>query len=484
MSRLRAPALALLVLALLALAVWLLPIQGQVLVATGPQASVAQAWPQIWTDPPVVRPSEPVTIYVRDSRPWAYVRLELDGQGLARDESYDHGSGPWTWRWVAPSPPADFSVAFYHSCQAGCVERGRASIGAVSAAMPPTPVPPRPTKLGVVFASPARDWHGRAGWAVELTYAREAEVDFNIDELARRVHMARQQGLRVLVRVDYARSQSLPPVGDELALARFLDYCAQLARDDRLRDVYGYVIGAGFNAASESALAPDAPTTPEWYARVLSGYGLPTSREDTAAQVIRAQRPAARVLVGPVAPWVADQGGGLPDPLGAPWLSYMNTLVAHIDEAAQAREAAGMPSAAPDGFALRAAGRVDPADSAAAQEPSADIYDPRWGQAQMGFRVYRDWLAIINRYPATRGLPAFITSANTTAAPGMAPPTQSYPAGWLSAALAEVEREPQVRALCWFVDAPLGGQWGDYSLAQHPGMLNDAAAEFDRLLQR
>ena len=32
-----------------------------------------------------------------------------------------------------------------------------------------------PIKLGVVFASPARDWRGRGGWDVELAYARLAE---------------------------------------------------------------------------------------------------------------------------------------------------------------------------------------------------------------------------------------------------------------------------------------------------------------------
>jgi hypothetical protein len=192
-----------------------------------------------------------------------------------------------------------------------------------------------------------------------------------------------------------------------------------------------------------------------------------------------------RVLAGPVTPWSTDQDGALPDPLDQPWLNYFNALVAHLDSTAREKAAAGIPLSAPDGFAFQAPGRPgEPALAGdAAREPSVDLRRPEWGAAQAGFRVYRDWLAIVNRYPATRGLPAYISSTNTWTADAQVPPAQNYPAGWLTAALAEVNREPQIQALCWFVDAPLGEVWSEFSLSRHPGRLNDAAEEFDRLLK-
>jgi hypothetical protein len=481
--------IAILLLALaLALGYWWLPIRGQVIIMSGTTQSSFGVWPQVWTDPPGAGPGDPLIIYVRDTVPWSYIKLQIDGIDVSRDEAYGAGGGPWTWRWHVRAPAAAGStLVFYHSCHTGCTERGRATFGTAASADPNAP-PLRPTKLGAVFADPQRDWHGRAGWTVELTYVQRQsdDVDFSIDGLARRAQQAQRQGLRVLVRVAYDRQQALPPAGDEVALERFLAYCAQLARDDRLQDVYGYIIGAGFNTSSENTLAPARPTTPEWYARVFNGYGLAPARTDNAVQTMRAANPRVRILVGPVAPWSMDQNGVLADRHDLPWLNYMNTLVAHIDEATQARLDRGTPLAGPDGFALRAPGRIDAPSvaTAPASEPSTDLHRPEWGAAQAGFRVYRDWLAIINRYPTTRELPAYITSTNTTTSAAQTSPAQNYPSGWLTAAFTEINREPQVQALCWFVDESLGETWNDFSLQRAPGHLHDVAAEFDRLLQQ
>jgi hypothetical protein len=466
---------------------WLLPIRGQVVILTDPQRDYPGVWPQIWVEPPAARPGDEVMLYVRDNAPWPYVRLLIDGSAAQRDETYAAGSGPWTWRWrfAVPERPA-YEVVFYHDCHTGCVERARIVFGARALPASPTP-PPLPTKLGVVFADAARDWHGRAGWDVELTYAQQPDdPDLGIDGLARRVQQATQRGLRVLVRVAYDRRQALPPAGDELALARYLAYCARLVRDDRLNAVYGYIIGSGFNTAGENTLAPDRPTTPEWYARAFNGYGLAPARSDNVVQTMRGIDPHVRVLVGPVTPWATDQNGAIRASIDQPWLNYFNTLVASLDAAAREKSGAGVPFAAPDGFALQAPGR--PAAPAVAgqpeREPASDLRRPEWGAAQAGFRVYRDWLTIVNHYPTTRGLPAYITSTNTWTIDTQVPPAQNYPAGWLTAALTEINREPQVQALCWFVDVPLGEMWVEFSLSRHPGRLYDAAEEFDRLLRQ
>jgi len=467
---------------------WLLPIRGQILVITDPSRSAFGTWPQTWVDPPATRFEEQMTIYVRDNAPWPYVKLLIDGVEATHDESFPSGNGPWTWRWRAQAPNTNgYSLVFYHSCNEGCIERGRVTFGSSpSSRLQPSAL--RMTKLGVVFADAARNWHGRAAWTVELTYAerQKDDIDFSIDGLARRTQQAAQRGLRVLVRVAYDRKQALPPTGDEVALETFLRYTAQLARDDRLKDVYGYIIGAGFNTSTENTYENARPATPEWYARVFNGYNLPPERTDNVVQTMRAINPQVRIIVGPVAPWSTDQDAALADPNNVPWLNYMNTLVAHIDTATLEHQQHGIPLVSPDGFAVRAPGRIDAPEVAAnpALEPMTSFSRPGWKQAQAGFRVYRDWLAIINRYPSTHGLPVYITSTNVVADAGQAPPTQTYPEGWLTAALAEIDREPQVQALCWFVDESLGNLWDDFSLSRHPGNLNAAALEFDRLLQR
>ncbi len=64
-------------------------------------------------------------------------------------------------------------------------------------------------------------------------------------------------------------------------------------------------------------------------------------------------------------------------------------------------------------------------------------------------------------------------SARPTPSAAREPATgAAYPSGWLTAALDEIDREPQVQALCWFVDESLGEIWNDFSLKQHPGQLH------------
>jgi hypothetical protein len=309
---------------------------------------------------------------------------------------------------------------------------------------------------------------------------------WGIDDLAFRVQQAADKGLRVLVRVDYAQGQSIPPAGEHVALSEYLTYLQRLARDARLKDVYGYVLGSGYNSLDSNSLSPERPVTPEWYARMLNGYGEPPEHTDNAIQAIRAENAHVRVLVGPVRPWNVDQDGSRRANIDVPWLNYMNTLVARLDMSAQAKLATAISLVTPDGFALHTPGWVDApvlSEQARAQEPIRDLYHDGWGKAQAGFRVYGDWLAVINRYPTTRGLPVYITSTNTFTQQEI-PPAQNYPSGWLAAAFAEVRDRPQVQALCWFIDRDRSGShvWDQFSLAVGSGRLTYAAEELDRLL--
>jgi len=483
-QRLRSWWWALLLLALLG-AYWRLPISGQVMVWPG-NGTEALMWPRMHLEPPVPQPGQPATLWVTDVVPWAYMVLTVDGRPANLEGWRENSGGTWTWKWRFTMPKAGQStLIFYHDCNTGCVERGRLVLGGATLTPPARHLP---TRLGIAFPNPQRNWHGRSGWVVDLTYARLAEEPYwGIDDLSVRVYQATAKGLRVLVRVDYDRGQSLPPAGDNLALTGYLQYLRRLARDERLRGVYGYLLGSGYNALDSNSLAPDRPVTPAWYARVFNGHGEPVDHTDNAVQVIRAENPRVRVLVGPVRPWNRDQDGERRYTIDAPWLNYMNTLVADLDETAQARAAAGIPLAAPDGFALQAPGRPDApelADRDGAEEPRLDLRRAEWNGAQAGFRIYRDWLAIINAYPTTRGLAAYITSTNTFTPDQGSPPAQNYPLGWLTTALEVINAEPQVPALCWFLDdIPGDTQWEWFSLTRHPGRLIYAAEEFEALLE-
>lgn len=466
---------------------WLLPISGQIAILPG-SAYEAPAWPRIEVSPASPRPGQEISVQVTDVSPWVHVALTVDGQ-VARFGGAGGSGGTWTWQWTYSLPTGVSgdtarTLAFYRDCDRGCVERGRLNLVPVVA-----PAVGSTTKLGVVFADPAREWHGRGGWDVELTYAREGDGQshWGANALAGRVSRAVAQGLRVLVRVDYDRDQSLPPTGDEQALAAYLAYLRRLARDERLAGVRGYIVGSGYNAADANVQAREKAVTPAWYARLFNGYGEDLARADNAVQTIHGENPRARVLVGPARPWLADQGGEIRHVSDAPWLNYFNTLVAYLDEVARAKAAIGSGRAAPDGFALQAPGRPEVPELAGrdpAEEPLLDLPRAAWGGAQAGFRVYRDWLAVVNAYPTTRGLPAYLTASNTYTPDGGVVPAENYPAGWLSAALRVIDEEPQAEALIWFIDGPLDdAQWDGFSLAKGKGRLAEAAAEFDALLR-
>lgn len=298
---------------------WLLPISGQVVIKLG--APLAQPlWPQISASSTNPQPGDKVTIAVTDNYPWPAVVLTVDGQpasfvGWQKQPSLN----VWTWTWTFTLPAArptqaQTEVIFYTACQAGCQTRGRlflAQTPVPSALTPPTSA--QPTKLCVAFADPTRDWHGRNGWVVDITYARLADEQkdtyWTVNELAARAQAATAKHLRVLVRVDYDRGQSLPPANDFLALNAYLAYVRRLAQDERLRSVYGLIIGSGFNANDSNALAAAHPVTAEWVARLLNGYAAPVAHTDNVVQTVRSVNLNLRVLVGPVRPWATDQNG-------------------------------------------------------------------------------------------------------------------------------------------------------------------------------
>lgn len=480
----------LLIVAAAALAVWLLPIEGRLVVETGSGAGRA-VWPRIVVSPANPQPGQRVDVTVTDEHSWAYVKLTANGRTATFvDWAELQPDRLWQWRWefVAPLDADGLTLAFYTDCHTGCRRRGELGVGPMRSAAAMR----LPTKLCVAFPDPVRDWHGRSGWVVDMAYMRLAddEIDsyWGVDALAERVQRATAQGLRVLVRIEYDRNQTLPPPDDYMALSAYLAYVQRLGRDARLRDVYGYIIGSGMNAADSNVPAPANPITPAWYARLFNGYGEAPAHNDNVVAAIRTEHPEVRILVGPVRPWIADQDAHPVYTMNVPWLNYMNALVAALDEGARAKAEAGIAWGAPDGFALHAPGRPDAPELHnidRAQEPRQDMPRAAWNGAQAGFRVYQDWIAVIDRYATTHGLPIYITATNTFAPDGGELPAQNYPGGWLSVAASVVQADPRVQSLCWFLDSVPGDtRWDSFSLGRGQGRMIYAAEEFDALLQR
>ncbi len=470
--------------------IWLAPIEGQITLRTG-SAPRNALYPTIVVEPAGAAPGSEANVTVTDAVSWAYVKLTVNGAPATFVEWEETPvGGQWRWQWRVRMPPAGEPVRmdFYHDCHTGCQLRGSLALGEQVA---PTPPPGPPTKLCVDFVDPAREWYGRQGWVVDMTYMRLADDEedpyWGVDALAARTAQATRKGLRVLVRVEFDRNQTLPPTNDHLALSAYLAYLRRLAQDDRLAGVYGYIIGSGMNADDANQQAPDRPLTPAWVARIVNGYGEDPRHHDNALAVIHTANPTVRVLVGPVRAWNWDQDVAPPYPMDVPWLNYMDALAAALDLGATTKAAVGIAGGAPDGFAVQAPGRPQAPELAGvdgAEEPRHDLARPEWNGAQAGFQVYRDWITVIDRYTSLQGLPIYIKSTNTYASDDGVPPAQNYPQGWLTTAYSVVNADPRVHAMCWFLDLiPGDDSWDAYSLARAQGRLLYANEEFDALLR-
>ena len=463
---------------------WLIPIEGSVIFYDGKDGQ--SSWPRF----DVTEQSQPagtvVDITVRDVKPWSYVELTAgDVSAIPRGSPTQVGI-LWNWHWsfVVPDDPF-YNIVFYRNCHTGCEERGRMAVGTPND--DPTDAV-LPVKLGVVMPNPEREWYGHSGWAVEITYATFAEDPYwGVDDLASRIAGHNKKGLRVLVRVDYDQRQSIPANDDYVALSEYLTYFRRLARDDRLDPVYGYIVGNDYNTYDAAVLHPDKPITPEWYARVFNGYSEDPHHTDNVLQTIRNENQQVRVIVGPVRPWSTNVDGKIKHATDMPWLNYMNSVTSYLDEANHSKNAIGVSQCAPDGFDIQAPGHPDVVEMAGFpryEEPAIVLERAAWNNARIGFGVYEDWLSIINAYESTHGLPVYIISTNTYDRDANIPPAQNFPQGWLTTALHVINAEPQIHALCWFLDDfPHSDQWDWFSLTQQSGRLVDAAEEFDTLLK-
>jgi len=309
------------------------------------------------------------------------------------------------------------------------------------------------------------------GWDVELLFA--TAIDQVNDPNGRsavgaRATQAKNLGLRVLVRVDHAPGQALPPTGDDAARTEYVLFLQAICQDAVYRDnVFGYIIGNEPNLRAENQRlnwAAGQRLTPEWYARICVGFGADPGDTGNAYSSIKTFQPNAWVLVGGVAPWSGDSGSDDADrwQRDEPWLNYFHAVCRRISSVGASI------GRWPDAFAIHAYGRtgLPGSDGFSREEPHREVPFGTQG-AQGGFRVYRDWLAIIDATGFDRALPIFVTETNTLT---VAPSSQSYPGGWYLEALQELRAAgPRFYALCWFVDNDPSGGWVNERLTNAQG---------------
>lgn len=321
------------------------------------------------------------------------------------------------------------------------------------------------------------------GWDVELLYAtgidQAGDPNGSAAVGARAATAKADRGLRVLVRVDYAQGQSVPPpTTNDAARTEYVLFLQSICQDPAYHEnVFGYIIGNEFNLRAENQQLnwPNGQRlTPDWYARICIGYDADPGDTGNAYSSIKTFQPDALVLVGPVAPWTDESGADGEDQWSTdePWLNYFHAVCRRIASVGTSI------NRWPDGFAIHAYGRLAPARSAAfnRDEPHRDVTFGSRG-AQGGFRVYQDWSAIIDGTGFDPSLPIFVTETNTFTD---AHSSESYPVGWYLEALQELKTAgPRFRALCWFVDNDPSGGWEAERLTNPQGNCIQANADFD-----
>jgi hypothetical protein len=299
--------------------------------------------------------------------------------------------------------------------------------------------------------------------------------------VAESVRVSHQAGRNVIVRVDYAEGQNLPP--SESSLSSYVSTLTTICQNADFRNhAWGYIIGNEPNASFENSGL--TPMTPSWYARVFCGFGTSSNRTDNALQTIRGHQPSARVLIGAVGPWNTDANGSPAFTLDCPWLNYFNEMCQHIGEAMVFRGLGAV-----DGCAIHTYGRVGTSGTlnGGKNEPHNHVQAPPPSppSAWFGFTTYKNRLDVIDSHDlgGIAGSPIWITETNTRTD---APSKDSYPSGWYIEALKQIYDSnaswERIMSVCWFVDRDYGDHWPDEALTDPIEKCEDADDDFNQAL--
>lgn len=297
------------------------------------------------------------------------------------------------------------------------------------------------TLAGVHFAGPtvtAPELLGAAadvtGWAMEVAYAS----DDQFEALRMRELIAlSQRGFRVILRIDYAHGQHIPPLYDPEALARYVDaFRRYYSGTDRW--VKYFVVGNEGNIDAQG-IDPD---------RLTECRAGPDSCEPEAyALVYRAVRRALRtetdayVLVGATSPGPADHA--------ARWMDggeYLNAVLNFLH-----------PSEV-DGIALHAYAPGTGADPAPPEYLAAAVRHFA-GDLTRQIDAARDAGFV--------STPLFVTEMNQQLRPDPQFVREAYQ--WIDAHNRRSRQD--IVAACWFVYHDETGDWAEVALEHAPAVL-------------
>jgi hypothetical protein len=271
---------------------------------------------------------------------------------------------------------------------------------------------------------------GEAGppvWTVEVAYAS----DHRFDQVVTADLVAMQaRGFRVILRVDYARKQPIPPAGDMVALSEYVRAFVRLHEmtDGKIRH---FVIGNEGNVDTPGddpsrvteCLGGRASCAPEWYVQVYRAVraGLRSATD-------------AYLIVG--APSPGDESDPMRWMDGAEYLGRVLALLHPLEV---------------DGVALHAYG--------------GPATDPGHGIGKFAGQMASQLAAIEGA--GLISTPVFVTEINQDG-PG-SPEFAAAAFEWIDAH--NRRSRVDVIAACWFVYHDATGEWSRYALEDEPAML-------------
>ncbi|MEZ4237459.1 MAG: DUF5010 C-terminal domain-containing protein [Myxococcota bacterium] len=298
--------------------------------------------------------------------------------------------------------------------------------------------------------------NGQPMWSVELLYTQDwARSDWGRERA--KLQSIRDKGFRVILRLDYDRTFTVPPNPDWNARWAYATTAGQIAAT--MADIVDvYVIGNEMTTQ-----APAEVRDPVWYACVYHGCA-----PDSAWEHIHANDATAQVLMGPLSPWPYHM-----DQIGMDNVDWLSTVMDHVEQ--------GPAGPAIDGYALHAYSSTDQAD-----DPGTPIEDPRTGDVT-GMQAVRPFLErIYARHRAS--VPIHITESNTYwMASGFA--ADSYRDDWVKEAFQAVDEwngsnDLKILSLDWYVYSHLGitdpasDIWGNAMMRTDNPRLNRAREDF------
>lgn len=340
--------------------------------------------------------------------------------------------------------------------------------------------------FGAMWLDTARTLTGRRALSVELLYAEDG--DAGIADVADRVRQLLDLQVRVLLRVDVGRGQTVPVEGDYEGKWSYAHLFEELAQHPDIGRVQGFIVGNEPNLSDENRQNGPGGIPADWYMLVHSGaFADPADDADVYTQ-LRLAGYEGDVLIAAPAPWSDNTDGTLdwyPTPPGATgtmaWLRYCGSLYALAFTASRMpfQDVKGTLHTYSNVLACRDLG-LDPA----AEPVYVDaLRNPDWNDCQYGTRVYEEFRQQMDVHAGGAVVPHYVTEWNslvgrvTDDLADPAWPCNNYPSGLLTNVVRYLNVQPNLLGFAVFVDQDDGGNCPFWLASAARGYLN--AAELD-----